>query len=198
VSTTDKGLLTPVNCTVIFIDFQPEMDPEAASTNPAAYLKSALLLARAAAVFQLPVILTVAGASRPAAWLEPLFPESAVVCRSGMNAWDCADIQTAVRQAGRKNLLMAAPRSEVALVMPALQALTDGFGVYVVEDASAGTSPVAHAAGVRRMEQAGAVSVTALQVLLELQRDWFAGPHRNEVMALLAEQGGSPPTSPVC
>ena len=66
--------------------------------------------------------------------------------------------------------------------MPALQALTDGYFVYAVEDASGGVSIVGHHAALRRMEQAGAVSVTALQVLLEFQRDWARNEHYDEVI----------------
>ena len=46
-------------------------------------------------------------------------------------------------------------------------------------------SLVAHHAALRRIEQAGAVSVTALQVLLEFQRDWAHNEHYDEVMAAL-------------
>jgi hypothetical protein len=44
-------------------------------------------------------------------------------------------------------------------------------------------SLVAHHAALRRIEQAGAVSVTALQILLEFQRDWARNEHYDEVMA---------------
>jgi isochorismatase family protein len=69
--------------------------------------------------------------------------------------------------------------------MPALQALTDGYFVYIVEDASAGTSFIAHQAALRRIEQAGGVPVTALQVLLEFQRDWARNEHHGEVVRTL-------------
>ena len=50
--------------------------------------------------------------------------------------------------------------------------LEEGYGVYAVKDASRGTNPAAQDTALRRVEQAGGVSVTALQVLLEFQRDW--------------------------
>jgi hypothetical protein len=99
-----------------------------------------------------------------------------------MNSWDNAGFLAAVKKTGRRNLVIAALWTEVCLAMPALQALTDGYFVYVVEDASGGTSIVAHQAALRRMEQAGAVSVTALQVLLEFQRDWARHEHYDEVI----------------
>jgi nicotinamidase-related amidase len=186
VSTTDKGLLTPDNCTVIFIDFQPEMLPEDSSLNENS---PAGLLARTAALFSLPVIITVAGGGAAAPWLSSLFPETQVVHRAGINAWDCPKFQGALRQSGRRNLVIASPFAEVSLVLPVLQALTDGYGVYVVEDASSGRSKLARRAAFRRMEQAGAVSLTAVPFLLELQRDWFDGPHRDAVRSFLADQG---------
>ncbi|MGA2751948.1 MAG: isochorismatase family protein, partial [Verrucomicrobiota bacterium] len=97
----------------------------------------------------------------------------------------------AVKKTGRKNLIIAALWSEVCLAMPALQALTDGYAVYAVEDACGGTSLVAHNAAIRRIEQAGAVSVTALQVLLEFQRDWARKEHYEEVLAVVREHCGA-------
>ena len=190
VSTTDKGLLTPDNCTVIFIDFQPEMLPEDSSLNENS---PAALLARAAVLFCLPVIITVAGGGAAAPWLLQRFPETQVIRRAGINAWDCANFQTALRQSGRRNLVMASPFAEVSLVLPVLQALTDGYGVYAVEDASSGRSELARHAAFRRMEQAGAVSLAALPFLLELQRDWFDGPHADAVRSILADHGLRPP-----
>jgi pimeloyl-ACP methyl ester carboxylesterase len=43
----------------------------------------------------------------------------------------------------------------------------------------------------RRIEQAGAVPVTAMQVLLEFQRDWARKEHYDEVMSIVKEHGGA-------
>jgi hypothetical protein len=89
------------------------------------------------------------------------------------------------------NFLIAALWSETSLVFPALQMLEEGYGVYAVEDASGGTSKVAHDAAIRRIEQAGAVSLTAFQVLLEFQRDWSRKEHYEEVIAVAKEHCGA-------
>ena len=57
-SSTDKGLLTPANCAVIFIDLQPQMFFGAARKDWEDLLKSVLVLAKAAKMFGVPVILT--------------------------------------------------------------------------------------------------------------------------------------------
>jgi hypothetical protein len=63
--------------------------------------------------------------------------------------------------------------------------LDEGYGIYVVKDASSGTNRAAHDMALRRVEQAGGVSITALQVLLEFQRDWANTDHCDEVMAII-------------
>jgi hypothetical protein len=63
-----------------------------------------------------------------------------------------------------------------------------------VKDASRGTSPAAQETALRRIEQVGGVTLTALQVLLEFQRDWARTEHDEEVMAIVKELcGGESP-----
>jgi nicotinamidase-related amidase len=163
VNPSDKGLLTPQNCVVIFIDHQPQMFCGAASTHQEALLNSVVLLAKAAKIFEAPVVLTAVVSDEFKGdlihELVELFPEKTPIARSEMNSWDSAEFVAAVKQTGRKNLVMAGLWTEVCLCMPALQALTDGYFVYIVEDASTGTSLIAHQAALRRIEQAGGVPV---------------------------------------
>jgi nicotinamidase-related amidase len=193
-SSTDKGLLTPDNCAVIFIDHQPQMFFGVAGMDRGNLVNNLLVLAKAAKIFGVPVILTAVqsdefGGDLTSHLLE-LFPGETPILRSSMNAWDSREFITAVRGTGRKNLIIAALWSEICLALPSLQALTDGYAVYAVEDASGGTSATAHAAAIRRIEQAGAVSVTALQVLIEFQRDWTRELHHDEVMGVLRKHCG--------
>jgi len=191
VSSTDKGLLTPENCLVILIDHQTETLGGFCNTARQDLVNNVLLLAKAAKIFHVPVLLTAVRSKEFSANMTPqlldLFPHQAPFEHSSMNAWDSMAFTDAVKKAGRRNLLIAALWSEVCLAMPALQALTDGYGVYVVVDASGGANAAAHGAAIRRIEQAGGVSITALQVLLELQRDWAREEHYEEVMAVLEE-----------
>jgi nicotinamidase-related amidase len=192
---TDKGLLTPGNCVVIFIDHQPQMSFGVASIDRQNLLNNVLVLAKAAKIFGVPVILSAVESQEVTGNITPklldLFPDQMPIERSSMNSWESKEFVAAVKKTGRKNLIIAALWSEVCLAMPALQALTDGYSVYAVEDASGGTSPVAHDAAIRRIEQAGAVSVTALQVLLEFQRDWARREHYDEVMSVVKEHCGA-------
>ncbi len=190
-SSTDRGLLTPENCGVVFIDHQPQMFFGVANIDRQTLLNNLLVLAKAAKIFGVPVILTAVesnGFSRNITpQLRELFPDQQPIEHTGMNAWDNQEFVAAVKRTGRKNFIIAAPWSETCLAFPAVQMLEEGLGIYVVEDASGGMSQTAHAAAIRRIEQAGGVSLTALQVLLEFQRDWARGQHFDEVMAVVKE-----------
>ena len=186
---TDKGLLTPHNCAVVFLDHQEQILAAVSDRERQDLLESVLVLARSANIFGVPVILSVMECKqfvgKLASQLSEQFPGTAPLKRTSMNAWDDSSFVSAVKHSGRRNFLLAALWSEACLVFPALQMLEEGYGIYVVRDASLGAHPAAHEMALRRIEQAGGVSLTALQVLLEFQRDWAKAEHYDEVMAMV-------------
>ncbi|OGU16835.1 MAG: hydrolase [Geobacteraceae bacterium GWC2_53_11] len=188
-------LLTPQNCAVIFIDFQPQMTFGVANIDRQTLFNNVMLLAKAAKVFNVPAILTTVESKSFSGNLWPqlldVFPGQEPVERSSMNSWEDEGFVAAVKATGRKKLVMAALWTEVCLTFPALQALAAGYEVYGVEDASGGTSLTAHNAAMRRIEQAGAVPVTAQQVLLEFQRDWARKDTYDAVIEIVKEHGGA-------
>lgn len=188
-------LLTPQNSAVIFIDHQPQMTFGVASIDRQTLLNNVLLLAKAASIFKVPTILTTVETKSFSGNMWPqlldIFPGQEPIERSSMNSWESEAFVKAVAATGRKKLIMAALWTEVCLVFPALEAMGAGYEVYAVEDASGGTSLAAHNAAMRRIEQAGAVPVTALQVLLEYQRDWARKETYNDVLAVVKEHAGA-------
>jgi len=60
-----------------------------------------------------------------------------------------------------------------------------------VADACGATSELAHEMAMQRMVQAGAVPMTWLQVLLELQRDWARVKTYDAVMNVAKEHAGA-------
>jgi len=97
----------------------------------------------------------------------------------------------AVEATGRKKLIMTALWTEACLTFPALDALRDGYEVYVVADAVGGTSVTAHEMGLRRIEQAGGKMISAPQLFCELQRDWKRSETVPAFMNLFIETGGT-------
>jgi nicotinamidase-related amidase len=92
--------------------------------------------------------------------------------RTTVNAWEDVEFKQAVKALGRRKLIMTALWTEVCLAFPALDALLEGYEVYVPVDAVGGTSVAAHEAGLRRVEQAGGHMTSRVQLYCELQRDW--------------------------
>lgn len=192
---SNLDLLNPVNSAVIFIDFQPQMTFGVASIDRQTLFNNVILLAKAAKIFKVPTILTTVESKSFSGNMWPqlldLFPNNAIIERSSMNSWDDLKFVEAVTATGRKKLIMAALWTEVCLAYPALDALKAGYEVYAVEDACGGTSIAAHNAAMRRVEQAGAVPMTSLQVLLEYQRDWSRKETYDEVIAVVKEHCGA-------
>ena len=190
-----RELLNPQNCVVIFIDHQPQMTFGVTSIDRQALTNNVVGLAKAAKVFQVPVILTSVETKSFSGYIWPqlleVFPGQAPIERTSMNSWEDAKIVAAVEQTGRKKLVMAGLWTEVCIVFPALQALAAGYEVYVVEDACGGTSVAAHTAAMQRLIQAGAVPVTWLQVLLEFQRDWARRDTYDAVIGIVKQHAGA-------
>ncbi|MFP5259434.1 MAG: hydrolase, partial [Acidobacteriota bacterium] len=178
-------LLNPQNSAVIFIDFQPQMTFGVANIDRQTLFNNVLLLAKAARIFKVPTILTTVETKSFSGNMWPqlldIFPGQEPIERTSMNSWESSDFVSAVTTTGRKKLVVAALWTEVCLVFPALEALAAGYEVYAVEDACGGTTEMAHNAAMRRIEQAGVVPVTSLQVLLEYQRDWAHKETYNDV-----------------
>ena len=177
--TAPKGayeLLTPVNSTLLLIDHQPQMAFGVQSHDRGLILNNAVRLAKAAKAFKVPTILTTVAAQTFSGPLFPeiqaVFPEQKPIDRTTMNAWEDERVPNAVRQTGRPKLIIAGLWTEVCVVMPTIDAKKAGYEVYVVADASGGTSREAHELALARMIQAGAIPVTWQQVMLEWQRDW--------------------------
>lgn len=189
------GLLTPDNCTVLFIDFQPQMAFAVKNIDGEALINNVVGLAKAARTFNVPTILTTVAEKT---FSGPTFPQLTAalsgvkpIDRTTMNCWEDSRVVDEVKKIGRRKLVLAGLWTEVCIVLPTIQAIEAGYEVYVVTDACGGTSPVAHDMAIRRMVQAGAVPATWLQFLLELQRDWARTETYDAVMAIAKEHAGS-------
>ncbi|BBC32185.1 Chloroperoxidase [Streptomyces graminofaciens] len=188
-------LLTPDNCAVLFVDHQPQMFFGTGSGDRTAIINATVGLAKAARSFDVPVVLSTVAAESFSGPILPqladVFPEQKIVDRTTMNAWEDIDFVEAVKATGRRKLVLAGLWTEVCVVLPTLSALAQGYEVYVVTDASGGVSPQAHEHAVQRMIQAGAVPVTWVQVLLELQRDWARTDTYAATTGVVKEHGGA-------
>ncbi|NYF19417.1 nicotinamidase-related amidase [Xanthomonas sp. JAI131] len=170
-------LLTPQNSAVVIIDFQPVQVSSIASRDKRQLVANITALARIARLYGLPTVLSSVnvstGRNQPTIHqLTDVLGQIPIIDRTSINAWEDQDFVSAVKATGRKKLIVAALWTEVCLVHPALDAIEDGFEVYPVVDACAGTSLEAHNAALDRLLQAGAKPTSWVQLICELQRDW--------------------------
>jgi nicotinamidase-related amidase len=169
-------LLTPENAAFLFIDYQPAQLATIRSMDPALLLKNAVSTVRTIKTFGVPVVHSTVNV---AAGQGPTLPELAGLLtddkpldRTTVNSWEDIEFLQAVHATGRRKLIICALWTEVCMAFTALDALRDGYEVYPVVDAIAGTSPEAHRAGLERVTQAGGQPVSWVSLAVELQRDW--------------------------
>jgi nicotinamidase-related amidase len=189
-------VLTPANCQIIFIDQQPQMAFGVQSIDRQVLKNNVVGLAKAAKVFNIPATITTvetesfSGPTFPE--LLDVFPGKQILERSSMNSWDDQKVRDALAANGRKKVVVAGLWTEVCNTTFALCAMLEGeYEIYMVADASGGTSKDAHDFAMQRMIQAGVVPVTWQQVLLEWQRDWAHRGTYNDVMAIVREHSGA-------
>lgn len=188
-------LLTPNNSALILIDHEPQMVFGVGSMDRQLLINNVEALAKSAKIFNVTTILTTVAAKTFSgeilSQIQNAFPDIKPIDRTTMNAWEDSNFREAVKATGRKKLIMAALWTEVCLAFPVLSALKENYEVYIVVDASAGTSKQVHKTAIKRMVQAGARPVTWMQVLLEFQRDWARGETYNETLQIIKNHGGA-------
>src|SRR6184192_2939308 len=192
---SEKGLLTPDNCVVALIDHQPQMMFGVAGFDRQSIINNTVALGKAARVFDVPVVLTTVETKSFSGNLWPqiraVFPEQPAIERSSMNAWDDKNFVAAIKATGRKKIVLAGLWTEVCVTFPSVQAIHDGYEVYVVEDCCGDVSQLAHDNAMKRVIQAGAKPVTSLQVMLEFQRDWAEKDTYDAVMDIVKTHYGA-------
>ncbi len=192
---SEKGLLTPNNCVVAMIDLQPQMLFGVANFDRQSIINANVALGKAARIFNLPVVLSTVESKSFSGNLWPqvaaLFPSVKPIERTSMNSWDDENFVAAIHQTGRKKIVITGLWTETCVALPTLQAIHDGFEIYVVEDCCGDISQLAHDNAMKRVIQAGAKPVTALSVMLEWQRDWGARATYDAVMDVVKTHFGA-------
>ncbi|MBA3545070.1 MAG: isochorismatase family protein [Nannocystis sp.] len=166
---------------VAFVDHQSGLASLARSAMPELLRNNVLALADAAMLFRLPVVLSTSFEQGPNG---PLHPElgrrirgAAYVPRPGeVNAFDNRDFVQALRQTGRRQLVISGLTTDVCVTLATLSALREGYQVFVVSDASAALTHEAHGVALMRMAVAGAQLVTWFSVVGEMMQDWRRDP----------------------
>jgi nicotinamidase-related amidase len=193
--TPGSKLLSPKDHALVLIDFQSQMAFATKSIDAVVLRNNAGLIARAAAGFKVPTVLTtVAEKSFSGPMFTDVtdpFPGQKLLDRTSMNTWEDANVVKELNRIGKDRLVFAGLWTSVCIVGPTLSALDQGYEVYIVTDACGDVSTEAHERAVERMIQAGVRPMTSLQYLLELQRDWARAETYDFTTGLAKTHGGA-------
>jgi len=189
-------LLTPQNAAFVIIDYQPVQVNSIASMDRQLLVNHIVGTAKAAATYDLPIVHSTVNVKTglnkpPIPQLRKVLGELPTYDRTSINSWEDVEFRKAVEATGRKKLIMTALWTEACLTFPALDALREGYEVYVVADAVGGTSVAAHEMALRRIEQAGGKMISVAQLFCELQRDWQRKETVPAFINLFIETGGT-------
>jgi nicotinamidase-related amidase len=189
-------LLTPRNAAFVVIDYQPVQVNSIASMERQRLVSNIVRAAKAAVIYGLPIVHSTVnvqtGVNKPPIGpLRRVLDKVPTYDRTTINAWEDIEFRKAVQATGRKKLIIAALWTEACLAFPALDAMREGYEVYVVADAVGGTSVTAHDMALRRIEQAGGKMISVTQLFCELQRDWRRKETGPDFMTLFFDMGGS-------
>jgi len=194
-ATPGRTLLSPTDHTLILIDFQSQMAFATKSIDPVTLRNNVALVANAARIFKASVIpTTVAEKTFSGPMFDEIknaFPKAQFFDRTSMNTWEDKAVIEEVNRIGKGRIVLAGLWTSVCIVGPALSALDQGFEVHVIADACGDVSDEAHERAIERMVQAGARPMTALQYLLELQRDWARAETYEATTGLARQFGGA-------
>jgi nicotinamidase-related amidase len=152
-------LITPQNSALILIDYQPAQFATVRSMDPELLLKNIVSTVKTAKTFGLPIVHSTVNVASGQG--KPTVPELAGLLE---------DIP---------------PIDRTSMAFAALDALREGYQVYPVVDAIAGTSVEAHRAGLERVVQAGGRPISWVSLASKLQRDWARQGTVQEVVQIV-------------
>ena len=189
-------VLTPHNCQLIFIDHQPQMAFGVQSIDRQILKNNVVGLAKSAKIFNIPTIITTVETDSFSGFTYPellnVFDNVPILERTSMNSWDDQKVRDALAKNGRSKVVVSGLWTEVCNCTFALSAMQEGdYEIYMVVDASGGTSVDAHKYAMDRMIQVGVVPMTWQQVLLEWQRDWANKETYDQTIELVQEHSGA-------
>ncbi|MCD0487867.1 hydrolase [Pedobacter sp. MC2016-14] len=172
------NLLSPDNHALVLIDFEGQMAFATKSISITELRTNVAIIAGGSRIFNIPTIVTTVAEDSFAgpvfSEIEEFYPQatSGYLDRTTMNTWEDEPAYKAITGTGKKKLVLAGLWTGVCIVGPALSAMEEGYDVFVITDACGDVSTEAHERAVQRMVHAGVKPITAVQYVLELQRDW--------------------------
>ncbi len=191
-------LFRPDMSALVLIDHQIGTLQLVKTSPPDQVKRMVVALAKIAKVLKMPVVLTT---SVETSFQQPMLKELAEalpddypkrIKREGIvNAWDDPHFKAAVKETGRRQLIMAAVTTDICLVYPSISAVEEGYEVQAVLDASGSPTQLSEDLAWRRMEAAGVVLTATNTLIAELAHDWSS--QEGQQLATILTTSVNPP-----
>lgn len=174
-------MIRPEDAALLLVDHQSGLFQVVDDLPLPTLRRNVATLAKMAGMVGMPVITTASVPQGPNGALMPEIhqyaPQATYVARRGeVNSWDCKEFADAVRATGKKQLIIAGTITSVCMAFPAISAVSEGFQVFCVVDASGTYSRQAQEITMARIVQAGIVPIDTPAVISEVQHTW----HRDD------------------
>ncbi|KAJ6138809.1 hypothetical protein N7471_005295 [Penicillium samsonianum] len=165
------------DCVFLFVDQQSGLIQLVRDFEPNEFHTNLLALAKVAAYYKAPAVLTTSFESGPNGPIVKEIPEALpnapLIRRPGqINAMDNEDFVSAVKATGKKQIIISGVLTEICVAFPALSLIEQGYDVFVVTDASGTFKEHTRESAHKRMVQAGCQLLNWAAVSAELHRDW--------------------------
>jgi nicotinamidase-related amidase len=167
--------LTSDNAALVLVDHQVGLLTGVRDFTLAELKSNVVSLAKAMRALKVPIVVTTT--ARDSMWgptfpeLVTALPESNIIDRNSVNAWDDPKVAAAIEAVGRKKLIFAGVSLEVCAALPAITAIGKGYEAYVAVDACGTFSQTKHEAGLLRMQQAGVILSDYATLAVEILKD---------------------------
>jgi nicotinamidase-related amidase len=185
----DYTPLDPSKAMVLFADLQDGIIEFSATLEPGRLRRGVAAVAKLAALFDLPTIVTTGpadGGARVTPEIAAALGDVPQHVRTTTDAFTHEPTREAIEATGRTILLVSGVATEIVVQHSALSAAARGFQVQVVADACGGISERTEDAALRRLTQAGVVITSVPSVAGQLAGD-FTQPRGGQAMGLLYE-----------
>lgn len=173
----NKWMINPEDAIMLLIDHQSGLFQLVRDMEIPVLRSHATALAKIAYLGKIPTFTTASVPDGPNGPLIPEIhqcnPDAIYIPRTGqINAWDNPPWVSAIKETGRKTLLIAGTLTSVCMTFPTLSALEEGYKVFCVIDASGNWSKMATDITLARIVHAGAIPIDTFALLSEIMGTW--------------------------
>ena len=180
--------ILPNDSLVLFADLQEGIADLPLTVAADRLKKGVRNLAKLAKLFELPVIVTAVPGEDGTAKVMPEISEALGTIpthfRSTADSFRTEGIAQAIRDSGRKTILISGVATELAVQLPALTGVDLGYRTFVVIDACGGTSDRTEQAALSRIVAHGGSVVSVMTLAGELAGD-FSQPVAQAAIGIL-------------